>query len=139
VSAAPVDNEKTLHYRTVDACQTIRNYPGIFARMRRSMMGRVEERIESHGGHSENSFDTYAFRYNSQTKCFRTHVNMDIFSYFGIWNSAPKICPHLSAMPCIDPAALFCITYSLFDLKTNGSLQVSFYPCLCVTIEIREP
>jgi hypothetical protein len=33
VYAAPVDNEEALHYRIVDACQTIRNYPGIFERM----------------------------------------------------------------------------------------------------------
>jgi hypothetical protein len=36
--AAPVDSEETLHHRIVDACQTIRNYPAIFARMRQSMM-----------------------------------------------------------------------------------------------------
>jgi hypothetical protein len=29
VYAAPVDNEEALHHRTVDACQTIRNCPGI--------------------------------------------------------------------------------------------------------------
>jgi hypothetical protein len=28
--AVPVDNEEALHHRTVDAYQTIRNYPGIF-------------------------------------------------------------------------------------------------------------
>jgi hypothetical protein len=39
VYAAPVDNEEALHHRTVGACQTIRNCPGIFGRMRRSMMG----------------------------------------------------------------------------------------------------
>jgi hypothetical protein len=53
LNAAPVDNEEALHRRIVDACQTIRNYPGIFARMWRSMMRRVEGRIQSHGGHSE--------------------------------------------------------------------------------------
>jgi hypothetical protein len=47
VSAAPVDNEVAL----VDACQTIRNYPGSFERMQRTMMRRVEACIESHGGH----------------------------------------------------------------------------------------
>jgi hypothetical protein len=51
--AAPVDNEKALHHRIVDACQTICNYPGIFEHMRRSMMRRVEGCIESHGGHFE--------------------------------------------------------------------------------------
>jgi hypothetical protein len=49
VYAAPVDNEEALHHRTVDACQTIRNYPGNFERIRRSMMRRVESCIESHG------------------------------------------------------------------------------------------
>jgi hypothetical protein len=52
VYAVPVDNEEA--YRIVDACQTIRNYLGIFARMRRSMMRRVEACI-SHGGHFEQS------------------------------------------------------------------------------------
>jgi hypothetical protein len=42
VSAAPVDKEGPLHHRSVDACQTNRNYPRIFERMRRSMMRRVE-------------------------------------------------------------------------------------------------
>jgi hypothetical protein len=32
----------------------------------------------------------YSFSYNSQIKCFWTHVNIDIFSCFGIWNSCPK-------------------------------------------------
>jgi hypothetical protein len=48
VYAAPVDNKETLHLRSVDACQTIRNCPGIFERMRRSMMRRVEACTESH-------------------------------------------------------------------------------------------
>jgi hypothetical protein len=46
--AAAVDNEEALHRRTVDACQTIHNYPGISQRMRRSMR-RVEACIESRG------------------------------------------------------------------------------------------
>jgi hypothetical protein len=49
--ATPVDNEEALHHRIVDACQIIRNYPGIFARMWRSMMRRVEACIEPHGAH----------------------------------------------------------------------------------------
>jgi hypothetical protein len=56
VYAAPVDNEEALHHRIVDACQTIRNYPGIFERMRRPMMRCVEAFIESHGGHFEHLF-----------------------------------------------------------------------------------
>jgi hypothetical protein len=42
VYAAPVDNEEALHHR---------NYPGIFERMLRCMMRRVEACIESHGGY----------------------------------------------------------------------------------------
>jgi hypothetical protein len=36
--AAPVDNKVALRHRTEDACQTIRNYPGSFERMRRSIV-----------------------------------------------------------------------------------------------------
>jgi hypothetical protein len=53
VYAAPVDNEEALHHRTVDTCQTIRNFPGIFERMQRSMRRRVKACIEYHGGHFE--------------------------------------------------------------------------------------
>jgi hypothetical protein len=35
--AAPVDNEETLHHRTVDACQSMRNCPAISERTRRSV------------------------------------------------------------------------------------------------------
>jgi hypothetical protein len=31
--ADPVDNKQTLHRRTMDACQTIRNYPGVSEQM----------------------------------------------------------------------------------------------------------
>jgi hypothetical protein len=37
-----VDNEGALHHRTVGTFETIRNYPGVFERMRRSLMRRVE-------------------------------------------------------------------------------------------------
>jgi hypothetical protein len=53
VYAAPVDNKEALHHRTVDACQTIRNYPSIFEQMRRSMLRCVQACSESHGGHFE--------------------------------------------------------------------------------------
>jgi hypothetical protein len=41
IYAAFVDNEETLQHRIAHACQTIRNYPGICERMRRSMMKRA--------------------------------------------------------------------------------------------------
>jgi hypothetical protein len=53
VYATLVDCEETLHYLILDAPQTIRNYLGIFERMRRSIMRRVEACIESHGEHFE--------------------------------------------------------------------------------------
>jgi hypothetical protein len=53
VCAVSVVNEEALHHRIVDASQTIRIYLGIFERMRRSMMRRVEACMESHGGHFE--------------------------------------------------------------------------------------
>jgi hypothetical protein len=55
VYAAAFDNEEALHHRIVDACQTIPLYRGIFKRMWRSMMRRVEACIESHGGYFEYS------------------------------------------------------------------------------------
>jgi hypothetical protein len=51
VYVAPVHNEKALHQRVANACQTIRNYPDSFERMQRSMMRRVEACIEFHEGH----------------------------------------------------------------------------------------
>jgi hypothetical protein len=50
---APADNEQARHHRNVNVFQTIRNCLGIFERMRRSMMRRVEACIESRGGHFE--------------------------------------------------------------------------------------
>jgi hypothetical protein len=53
VYAAPVDNEEAFHRRITVAYHIIRNYPGIFERMRRFVMRRVETCIESYGGHFE--------------------------------------------------------------------------------------
>jgi hypothetical protein len=53
LNAAPVDNELAVHHRTVDACQTIRKYPSIFERIRRTVMRLVEAYTEWHGAHFE--------------------------------------------------------------------------------------
>jgi hypothetical protein len=90
VYAVPVDNEEALHHRILDACRTICNYPGIFERMRRSMMRCIEACIESHGGHFEHLLWMYSFNYDWQIKCFRTRGDIDMFSCFGMWNSCPK-------------------------------------------------
>jgi hypothetical protein len=42
-----------LHHSIEDACETIYNYLGIFERIRRSLMRRVEACFVSHGGHFE--------------------------------------------------------------------------------------
>jgi hypothetical protein len=50
VYTAPADNEETFHHRIVDACHTIRNYPGIFEGiLLKYMLRRVEACIESQG------------------------------------------------------------------------------------------
>jgi hypothetical protein len=86
VYAAPVDNEEALHHRIVDVCQAIRNHPGIFERMRRSMMKRVE---------------ASPFSNKSQIKFFQTYeyVDMDIASCFVMWNSCPKFVPTFQLHP----------------------------------------
>jgi hypothetical protein len=56
VYAALADNEEALQHHIVDACQTIRNYPRMFERKRRSMVRRVGERIKSFGEHFEHLF-----------------------------------------------------------------------------------
>jgi hypothetical protein len=61
----------------VDAYQTIRNCPGIFERMRQSMMGHVEEYTESHGGHLEHVLFQLL-----QIICLRPHAIMDVFLDF---------------------------------------------------------
>jgi hypothetical protein len=53
VYAAPVDNEEPLRNCIMAGCQTIGNYPGIFERMRRSVMRHVEMCVKLHGGHFE--------------------------------------------------------------------------------------
>jgi hypothetical protein len=86
VYAAPVDNEGALHHRIVDAFQTIRNYPGIFARMGQSVMRRVEACIESSGGHFERILSTITHKLNVSG-----HVLTWIFFLV-----LPKVCQHLS-------------------------------------------
>jgi hypothetical protein len=90
VYAASVDNEEALHHRIVAACQTIRCYPGIFERMRRSMMRRVEACTESHGGHFQHLL--YKCTLSAITHKLNVSGHMLIwtfFSCFGMWNSCP--------------------------------------------------
>jgi hypothetical protein len=83
VYAAPVDNEEALHI--VDACQTTRQLP-------RHLWTHATARDETCRGVHWISWRTfwYSFSYKSQIKCFLTHVDKDIFSSFGMWNSCPK-------------------------------------------------
>jgi hypothetical protein len=56
VCTVPVNNEEALHRRIVDACQTIITSPGIFERMRRPVLRRVEACAESHEEKFEHLF-----------------------------------------------------------------------------------
>ena len=47
------DNEDMLHQRIIAARETIRNRPGIFEKVRQSMIRRVHACIESNGRHFE--------------------------------------------------------------------------------------
>jgi hypothetical protein len=60
------------------------------------MMRCVDAWSESHGGHFEQLLYAYSFSYNSQSKCFRTHVDMNIFFLFWYAELLPRVCPHLS-------------------------------------------
>jgi hypothetical protein len=51
--------------------------------------------------HKKNWSREYSFNYSSQTKCSRTHVCLDSFPCFGMWNSCPKVFPLLSVWRCI--------------------------------------
>jgi hypothetical protein len=66
VYTAPVDNEEEVHHRIVNACQTIRNYPGFFERMRLSMKRHAQACIQSLGRHFYQFFKMYSFSRNSQ-------------------------------------------------------------------------
>jgi hypothetical protein len=47
VSSPPIENEETLHQRTFNACQTIRNRPMTFERVPQPMSGRVHACFDS--------------------------------------------------------------------------------------------
>lgn len=51
VYGTPVETLEQLRNRIIDGCETIRNTPGIFDRVRRSMRRRAEACIEMGGGH----------------------------------------------------------------------------------------
>lgn len=51
VYSTPVENVGDLRNRIIARCETIRNTPGQFARIRQSMRRRVESCLTSEGGH----------------------------------------------------------------------------------------
>jgi hypothetical protein len=53
VYSALVLNVNKLHMTIVNCCQTIRNYPGIFERIRQSLIRRAQACVKYHGGHFE--------------------------------------------------------------------------------------
>jgi hypothetical protein len=95
VYAAAVDNKEALHHHTVDASNTIHNYPGISEWMMWCMMRHVEACTESRKGYFEHLLLMYSLSYNSQIKCFSHKL---IWSFFLFWyvDFVPKVFLHLS-------------------------------------------
>jgi hypothetical protein len=82
VYAAPVDNEKALHHRIVNACQSISNYPDIFERKQRSMTRHVEACAEFHGGH----FSIYYKRFVSAII-----LKLNVSGHMLVWTIFPVL------------------------------------------------
>jgi hypothetical protein len=105
VYAAPVDNEEALHHRIVDACQTIRNCPGIFGRMPRSMSRRVLNLMEA-------ILSTYKCTPLAITHKLNVSGHMLIWAYFFFscfgMSNVSKACPHLSVTSCISLTDIKC-------------------------------
>lgn len=53
VYGADIPDQETLHRRVMEACETIRHHPGVFERVRQSMIRRVHACLEARGGHFE--------------------------------------------------------------------------------------
>jgi hypothetical protein len=87
VYAAPVDNENALHHRIVRLSATTpaslngRVWPWWDVSRCTSTLNPVEDILTIY---------YYSFICNSEIKCFRSHVIMDIFLSFGMCNSCPK-------------------------------------------------
>jgi hypothetical protein len=83
----PTDkNQEDSNLASVEAMQwVLSTYPSILIRVTENISHSTAKMCRSTIMHVQHSF-----RCNSQTKCFRTHVDMDIFSCFVMWNSCPK-------------------------------------------------
>jgi hypothetical protein len=69
-------------YTRVLRCVQGQKYP--------SVMIAVFENISHNVPKHHHAHIRYSFSCNSQIKCFRTHVDMDILSSFDMWNSCPS-------------------------------------------------
>jgi hypothetical protein len=79
----------------MDACQTIRIYPGIFERMRRSMMRRALNLMQ---GILEMNSTNEMF---SDT-CWRGHFHI-------FWELVPKVCLQVSVTICVFFTCISCV------------------------------
>jgi hypothetical protein len=86
-NATPADDEEAFHHHTMDACQAINNYLGIFERMQCFMMRCVKACTESH----EDILSD-----NSERICFLTHVDMNTFSVSIYGTNAQSLCAPFS-------------------------------------------
>jgi hypothetical protein len=110
--------------------------PGIFGRMRRSVMRRVEACNESHGGYFVHLLLMCSFRYNSQIKCFRRHVDTDIFSCFGMWNSCPKSVRNFQLHPVYKILSGWFVRSSMPNISSEHyyKLRVAVCPSVCMSV-----
>jgi hypothetical protein len=76
-------------------------------------MRSVEACIESHGKYFEHLLQMYSFIYNSQIKCFRTHVDTDFIFLLWYVELVPTVCPHFS------------VTLRILEIVERASLSKS--------------
>lgn len=67
VYCTPVQDIEYLRQRMEDGCQQIENTPGIFERVRQSMIRRAQLRVAAYGGHFEYLL---CFQFNSFVFCY---------------------------------------------------------------------
>jgi hypothetical protein len=102
VYAAPLHNEAALRHRILDACQTIRNYPGVFERMRRSTMRRVEMCIDFHGDNLSTYYKCTLSAITHKLNVFRRVLiwTVFLFWYMYVYVSCTQIFPQASVIAC---------------------------------------
>jgi hypothetical protein len=87
-----------------------------------SVMIGVIENISHSAAKTCRSTIMHSFSYNSQVKCFRTHVDTDIFSLFWCMELVPIVCPHLSVGSAweVKTRAIICAEWLQLQWERGG-------------------